>query len=130
MRILLVDDDKHVRGVLRAFFEMEGFEVFEAAEGKSAVEIAREHPLDVVLTDLRMPGPDGFTVLKEIRQIRSEAAVLIFSGYASLAEESGTSELDCDGYVKKPVRLDELKHLIYQGLIKRRGEGNSEGPEP
>ena len=127
MRILIVDDEKDVREVLRDFFEMEGFEVFEAVEGKSAVEIAREHPLDVVLTDLRMPGTDGFSVLKEIRHIRPEAAVLIFSGYASPADASEALKLGCDGYVNKPVRLDELRHVIRQGLIRRRGEGQHLG---
>jgi CheY-like chemotaxis protein len=122
MRILVVDDEKDVREVLRDFLEIEGFEVFEAAEGKSALEIARKHSFDVVLTDLSMPGPDGFGVLKEIRRIRPEAAVLIFTGYVSPANALEALELGCDGYVTKPIALRQLKQVIAEGMTKRKRE--------
>jgi DNA-binding NtrC family response regulator len=119
-RILIVDDEGAIRDVLGDFFEGKGFEVFEAADGASALEIAREHPLDVVLTDLRMPGPDGFGVLKEMRRIRPETAVLIYTGYHSSDNAITALELGCDGYVSKPVKLEQLEYIIHQGLIKRK----------
>lgn len=121
-RILVVDDEKDVRDVLRDFFQGEGFEVFEAADGTTALEIARKQPLDVVLTDLKIPPPDGLGVLKDIRRIRPEAAVLIFTAYHSTENVIRALELGCDGYVSKPVKLERLKYIIDQGLVKRRWE--------
>lgn len=121
-RILIVDDEKDVRDVHRDFFKREGLEVLEAADGASALEIAKTESFDVVLTDLKMPPPDGFGVLKEIRRIRPEAAVVILTAYASPENAITALELGCDGCVSKPVRLERLKHLIHQGLIKRKWE--------
>jgi len=121
-RILIVDDEEAIRGVLRDFFDIEGFEVFEAADGASALEMARKEYFDVVLTDLTMPAPDGFGVLKEIRHIRPEAAVLMCTAYASPENTIKALELGCDGYVRKPFSLQRLKYMIHQGLMKRKSE--------
>lgn len=81
-RILIVDDEECITRVLRDFFETEGFEVFQAADGRGALKLARKGRFDVVLTDLNMPGQDGLEVLRQIRHISPQTAVLIFSGYS------------------------------------------------
>jgi DNA-binding NtrC family response regulator len=118
-----VGDEKNIRDVLRAFFEFQGFEVFEAADGMEASQKIREEPpFDVVLTDLRMPGTDGLQVLKVGRSVSPETAVLIFTGYSSRERESSAVKLGRDGFLGKPFRLDHLKSMIYQSLTKRKGE--------
>jgi CheY-like chemotaxis protein len=106
-RILIVDD---------------GFEVFEAADGASAIEVARKQLFDVVLTDLHMPPPDGLGVLKEVRRIHPDTAILILTAYALPDNEIKALELGCDGVISKPVDLERLRGIVHQSLMKRKWE--------
>ena len=121
-RILIVDDEKDIRDTMRAFFELQGFEVFEAADGVEAIERVREEPFDVVITDMRMPGPDGLKVLRVVKSVRPETVVLIITGYPSPQVESKAMELGCDRFLSKPFRLDQLKSAVHQSLTRRRSE--------
>jgi two-component system response regulator PilR (NtrC family) len=87
-RMLIVDDEKYLRDTLRAFFEYQGFQVFEAADGIEASEKVRQDSFDLVLTDLRMPGLDGLEVLKLVKSLSPETAVLILTGYPSPQSQS------------------------------------------
>lgn len=122
VRVLIVDDEKGIREVLRDFFEGEGFEVFEAADGAGALEMARKERFDVVLTDLKMPGLDGIQVLKEIRHILPDTAALILTGHPSSESAVTAMEIGCDGYLNKPVNLSLLKYMTLRGLIFRKWE--------
>jgi DNA-binding response OmpR family regulator len=126
-RILIVDDEKAMRELLRDFLETEGFAVFEAADGASALEMAKTQPFDVVLTDLKMPPPDGLGVLKEIRHIRPEIAVIMCTAYNSPDNTISALELGCDGYVSKPFNLERLKCIIHEGMLRRKWEGKRLG---
>jgi DNA-binding response OmpR family regulator len=119
-RILVVDDKEDIRTLLRHFFEHEGFEVFEAADGAKALEMVRKEQFDVVLTDLKMPVPDGLEVLKEVRHLCPETTVLILTGYPTIESTVKALELGCDGYLAKPIKLNRLKDLIQEGLAKRK----------
>jgi len=121
-RILIIDDEESIRKVLKEFFEGEGFEVLEAGDGTTAMEAARKTSLDVVLTDLKMPGPDGLHVLNEIRQIHPNTAGLIITGYPSPETTIKALELGCDGYLTKPLNLEHLKSMVFQGLMQRNWE--------
>jgi DNA-binding response OmpR family regulator len=118
--ILIIDDEEDIRKLLRDFFEREGFEVFEAADGVTAIEIATIKRFDVVLTDLKMPAPDGLEVLKEIRDLCPETTVLILTGYPTPESTVKALELGCDGYFAKPIKLKRLKYLIQEALVKRK----------
>ena len=119
-RILIVDDNKGIREVLRDFFENQGFEVFEAADGARAIEIASIERFDVVLTDLKMPIPDGLEVLKEIRRVCPETAVLILTGYPSPDSMVNALKLGCNGYASKPIDFDQLTDVVHKALVKRK----------
>jgi DNA-binding response OmpR family regulator len=121
-RILVVDDEKDIREVLRDFFEGEGFHVFEAGDGAAALTMARKEPFDAVLIDLKMPGLDGLEVLEEIRHILPDTAVLILTGYPSNESVLRALEIGCDGYLNKPINLSLLKYMTLRGLIYRKWE--------
>ncbi len=128
-RILIVDDEKPIREVLRDFFKMEGFEVCEAADGMEASRQIQKTFFDVVLTDLRLPGRDGLQVLEETRHTSPETAVLILTGHPSTDSTLRALELDCDGYLEKPIDLSRLKYMTLRGLIFRKWERSTYGYE-
>ena len=119
-RILIVDDERAVRQVLRDFFRGEGFEVCEAASGGEALKMAREVEFHIILTDLKMPDETGIEVVKQIRSISNKTAVFIVTGYPSPETSVMALELDVDGYISKPVDLNRLKQLVVYGHIRRK----------
>jgi len=82
VRVLVVDDEEGMRITLAANLELEGYEVVEAPDGQRAVELIAEQPFALVITDIRMPGMSGVDVLRRIRQISPDAAVIMMTGFA------------------------------------------------
>ena len=68
MKILIVDDEEMIRGVLREYIEFEGNEAYEAADGMEAVKLCKENHFDLILMDVMMPHLDGFSAVKEIKK--------------------------------------------------------------
>lgn len=79
-RILIIDDEASIRGVLRDLLEGEGFAVVEAPDGAVAMQRWREHPVDLVITDILMPEKDGLEVIREIRRAAPGTKVIAMSG--------------------------------------------------
>jgi two-component system, cell cycle sensor histidine kinase and response regulator CckA len=113
-RILLVDDQQVVAEVVEAMLRDIGYDVIVAHDGASAIELfrARAVEIDVVLLDMVMPKMSGPAVFEQLRQIRSDVAVVLMSGYAL----SGASEREvckgCKGFLQKPFDVDELSNVI------------------
>jgi two-component system, NtrC family, response regulator HydG len=111
-RILIVDDEAGLRTSLAANLELEGYEVVEAGGGAGAVELVREAPFDLVISDVRMPGMSGIDVFREIRRIRHEIPVILMTGFTAeklLAEALGEGVF---AVLSKPVAVDQLIALI------------------
>ncbi len=106
-RILVVDDEPQILRVLRRGLESHGFEVVTAADAASALQIFRSMPVNVVITDLRMPDTDGVQLC---RQIRAASAVPVIVLSVKGEERTKVEALDAgaDDYVTKPFGMDEL----------------------
>jgi two-component system response regulator PilR (NtrC family) len=126
-RMLIVDDEEAIRELLKKFFRQEGFEVWEARNGTETLKLVKRKKFDVVLTDLKMPGLDGLGVLEKIRETSSTTAVLILTGYPTSESTVRALELSSDGYVTKPINLDQLKNLVMRALALRRWETRHKG---
>jgi DNA-binding response OmpR family regulator len=120
--ILIVDDETSVRELLTRFFEGEQFEVWQAADGNEAMHMVGKRPFDVVVTDLKMPGPDGIEVLRQIRHVSPETVVLILTAYPTPDTTVKALELFSDGYISKPVSLKQLKTVVTERLAVRNWE--------
>lgn len=109
--ILLVEDNKMLRHLVRERLEEEGFIVIEAAHGKRFVEVVRRHKVDLILLDLRLPDGNGLDFIGEVRKY-TDAPLLIVSGDDK--KESRIKGLDggADDYICKPLDLDELAARI------------------
>ncbi len=111
-RILVVDDDPVIRDLLGDVLEGEGYEVFQAANGQAAVEVARDRMPDLILMDLMMPVLDGSSatrILKgdvETRRIR----IILMSAIMNLRRYS--NDVPADGLLDKPFDLDVLLHDV------------------
>jgi CheY-like chemotaxis protein len=115
--ILLVDDDPEVRLLTRTFLEHEGYGVFSSGDAERAAQIFRSVPqIDLVVTDLYMPGHSGTELARELKAIRPELPVLIISGRA--LEDGQEDALQEKGwsFLAKPFRLPELLGTVHRIL--------------
>ena len=117
MRILIVDDEEMIRGVLREYVEFEGNEAEEAADGMEAVKLCREQYFDLVLMDIMMPHLDGFSAVKEIKK-HKDVPVIMLSARGEEYDKLFAFELGVDDYVTKPFSPKEVMARI-QAVVKR-----------
>ena len=118
MKILIVDDEAMIREVLREYAEFEGYETFEASDGREAVRLCRENDYDIILMDVMMPRLDGFSACKEIRKTK-DIPVLMLSARGEEYDKLFAFELGVDDYVTKPFSPKEVMARIH-AVTKRR----------
>lgn len=106
-KVLIVDDEPHIRTVLRGYLAAEGFEVVEAADGETAVESARRDPPDLVLLDVMLPGIDGLEVLRRVRAV-SDVSVILVTARAEEVDKLVGLGVGADDYVTKPFSPREV----------------------
>ncbi|MFR7759751.1 MAG: response regulator transcription factor [Peptoniphilus grossensis] len=106
-KILVVDDEKRIREVIRTYAEFEGHEVVEARDGLEAIDKVREEDFDVIVMDIMMPKLDGFSSYKEIKKIK-DIPVLMLSARGEEYDKLFGFEIGIDDYVTKPFSPKEL----------------------
>jgi two-component system KDP operon response regulator KdpE len=125
LRILVVDDDPAMVGAITALVGTEGHQVITAYDGLTAVRRFREEAPDLVLLDLAMPGPDGFTVAGQIRAA-GPAPILVVSGESAEAAKVKALGIGADDYLVKPFGKAELLARI--AAVMRRVDRSIGGP--
>ncbi len=123
-KILIVDDEEHIREVLKEYAEFEGHDVSEACDGMQAVEMAKNNDYDIIVMDVMMPKLDGFSACKEIRKIKN-TPVLMLSARGEEYDKLFGFEIGVDDYVVKPFSPKEVMARI-NAIIKR--SANSAAP--
>ena len=114
LEILLVDDDELVRQSLTLLLSHEGFRVAAARGGQEALEMARQQGFDLVISDIRMPDMDGFEVVRQLRELQSDAHFVLITGYASEDAPVQALRLKLDDYFRKPFDLNFFLERIRQ----------------
>ncbi len=113
IRVLIVDDDETGMLYLKDILEPEDVIVFEAKNGKEAVEAIKNHPeIDLVLMDLKMPVMDGYEATRQIKLLRPVIPVIAQTNYASVEDEENARLAGCDAYIAKPIKKKVLQELI------------------
>jgi excisionase family DNA binding protein len=107
-RILVVDDEESVRELLSRTLALAEYEVDVAPEGRTAIDRMRIIPYDLLITDLRMPGVDGLTVIREARRLKADIPVIIVTGYSTEASAIEAINLGVQGYLTKPFRVPRV----------------------
>jgi len=106
--ILVVDDEGSQRDILRAILGAEGYAVATASAGAEALRQARERHFDLVLTDLRMPGPDGLALVERLTREDPPTLVILMTAYGSLDSAEQAVKRGAFDYLTKPLERDEL----------------------
>ena len=114
--ILIVDDELSVRKSLEHWFLEDGFEVETAENGNEALEKMNEHLFDIYLVDIKMPGMDGITLQKKIKEIHEDALVIIITAYASVDTAVDALKHGAFDYVTKPIDPDDMSNLVRNAL--------------
>jgi excisionase family DNA binding protein len=107
-RILVVDDEQAVRDLLAKTLTMADYDVDSAPDGASAIDRLRAVEYDLLITDLKMPGMDGLSVIREARRTAPDLPVIIITGYSTEASAIEAINLGVAGYLTKPFRLPRI----------------------
>lgn len=124
-RILVVDDEPHIRAVLRGYLEADGFGVVEAADGEETLTALRGDPPDLVLLDVMLPGIDGLEVLRRLRTFSDVYVVLVTAKAEEIDKLVGLG-VGADDYVTKPFSPREVTARVKAVLRRARGAGPDE----
>lgn len=111
-KLLIVDDQYGIRILLTEVFQNEGFQTFQAANGKEALEIVAKEKPDLVLLDMKIPGMDGLEILRRIRAQDAEMKVIVMTAYGELNMIEEAMALGAVKYFSKPFDIDEVVDVV------------------
>lgn len=118
-RILVIDDEDHIRRVMRMTLEAAGYEVEEAADGPRGLEAFGDGSAwDAVLLDQRMPGMDGLETLRRMKERRAEARVIMVTAYGSIELAVDAMKLGATDFVRKPMTPEIVRNAVTAALAK------------
>ena len=118
--ILVVDDEIPQRDTMAGFLSKLGFNLLVAASGKEGIDIVEKEPVDLILTDYRMPDKNGLEVLKEAKQINPLIEVVLITAYGTIQGAVDAMKLGAADYIEKPIDLDRAEIVIQKALERKR----------
>ncbi|MEA2023934.1 MAG: response regulator transcription factor [Actinomycetota bacterium] len=121
-RILVVDDEPKIRRIVASYLQQEGFEVSEAGDGPSAVEMAERLDPDVIILDVMLPGFDGIEALRQIRT-KSDVYVIMLTARSEETDKLIGLSVGADDYVTKPFSARELVARV-KAVLRRSRQGS------
>ncbi len=115
-KILVVDDEAIQRDIVRDILEDQGYEVVASGNGVEGLEYIKTSPVDVILTDLRMPGMDGVELLQHIKEFDPEIVVVVITAYGSVESAVDAMKKGAYHYLSKPLDKEELTLVVERAL--------------
>lgn len=116
-KILIVDDEEHIRELIRFYLDKEGFSVVQAASGEEALHLLENEYIDLAIVDIMMPVMDGFQLVEEMKEMK-DIPVIMLTAKSQSADKLRGFSLGIDDYVTKPFDLDELLARV-KTILKR-----------
>jgi excisionase family DNA binding protein len=107
-RVLVVDDEASIRDLLAKTLALAEYDVDVAPDGRSALERMRLYPYDLLIADLKMPGMDGLTVIREAKRYKADLPVIIITGFSTESFAIEAVNLGVAGYLTKPFRVPQV----------------------
>lgn len=116
-KVLIVDDQYGIRVLLYEVFGKEGYQTFQAANGKQALDIVKKESPDLVVLDMKIPGMDGLEILKEVKKIDTNIKVIMMTAYGELDMIKEATELGAITHFTKPFDIDELRLAVRSQFV-------------
>jgi two-component system, response regulator, stage 0 sporulation protein F len=110
--ILVADDEGGIRLMLRTTLESDGYTLFEATNGREAVNVIRERHPDLVVLDLNMPVMDGMAVLEQLKKVEPRPRVIILTAYGSVSAAVKATRLGAIDFLEKPITPADLRQAV------------------
>jgi DNA-binding NtrC family response regulator len=117
-RILVVDDEEHVRVLFSRILQKEGYEVDCASSGIEAIEKLAQNSFDLVLTDLKMDGIDGLDLVKKGKMVNQALPFILISGYGTAQTAASAAKEGAELFLMKPIDMADLKLAVRKVLRK------------
>jgi two-component system, OmpR family, response regulator ResD len=135
--VLIVDDEATIREVVRRYLELDGFVVTEAESGSQALEILQDHKVDLIILDIMLPGLDGFSVTRSLRNspdyaginTHGDIPIIILTSRSDEADRIVGFELGVDDYIVKPFSPRELVHRV-KAVLRRTAPNATSSEKP
>jgi excisionase family DNA binding protein len=115
-RVLVADDEASVRDLLSKTLTLAEYDVDLAPDGRVAMDRLRVLPYDLLITDLKMPGVDGLTVIREARRLKADIPIIIITGFSTEASAIEALNLGVSGYLTKPFRIPRVLSVAARAL--------------
>ena len=117
-QLLIVDDESDVREFAVSFFRKRKLEAVTASSAEEAIKLVVSQQPKVVLLDIKMEGMDGIEALKRIKELNKQIKVIMITGRDDEEAKKKTKDLGAFGFINKPLKLDELEHVVMKLLDK------------
>ncbi len=112
MNILITEDEETQRSLLAGLLKKEGYAVFEAPDGATAVGIFKDTPIEIALLDYRLPDTDGLSLIKKFKEMNPEVEIIMITAFGSIENAVGALKAGASEYLTKPIDLDDLLFKI------------------
>ena len=125
-KILVIDDEKPTLSMFRLFLDAYGYRVYTAENGADGLEIFQKEKPAIVLTDIKMPGVDGLGVLRQIKEIAPETAVIVITGHGDTDLAEQAAALHAVDFINKPIKREALDAALEKARQKLAAAGPNE----
>ncbi|MBU2559377.1 response regulator [archaeon] len=115
-KILVVDDDEQLREDVVEMLERDGYEVTDAGTGEEALEKLKKESVDIILTDLMMPGIDGMEVLRQSKKLKPAVRVIMVTGFGTIENAVEAMREGASDYISKPFKIGEVQATVKRAL--------------
>jgi len=118
-RILIIEDERSMREVLKILLEEEAYDVTTAVDGMEGIEQIRSNIFDLVITDIKMPRADGFEVLRQVKEISPNTIVLMVTAFGTTESAIEAMKQGAYDYIHKPFKIDEIRLIVKKAFEKK-----------
>lgn len=119
-KILVIEDEKNMREILKMLLEGEGYDAFVARDGNEGLDWLGRDIFDLVITDIKMPGADGFQILKKAQEVSPETLVIMITAFGTTESAVEAMKFGAYDYIHKPFKIDEIRLVVKNALEKRK----------